>query len=215
MNTKKTYHHGDLRAALIEAARLELEASGLEKFSLRKVAARAGVSHAAPAHHFGDTNGLLTALAAEGFRRFVAAMRAQQLRAGPSAADQLDGAGLGYLDFAMKDKALFRLIFSSERPAHDTDELAQAGAEAYAYLVARVAAVNGLGPEDDQTHQEAAAVWAMAHGIADLVSNGRLKHVSDRPRAEAEVLVRQMLALVRPGAREGLQPGARAASAVS
>ncbi|NRB03591.1 MAG: TetR family transcriptional regulator, partial [Rhodobacteraceae bacterium] len=69
-----TYHHGDLRAALIEAGLQELEATGTEAFSLRKVARRAGVSHAAPAHHFGDVTGLLTALAAEGFRRFVVAM---------------------------------------------------------------------------------------------------------------------------------------------
>src|SRR5262252_290185 len=60
------YHHGNLRAALLEAAEAELEAQGIEAFSLRGVAKRAGVSHAAPAHHFGDANGLLTGLAAEG-----------------------------------------------------------------------------------------------------------------------------------------------------
>ena len=60
------YHHGDLRAALLRAAEAELNEAGIEAFSLRRVAKRAGVSHAAPAHHFRDVRGLLTALSAEG-----------------------------------------------------------------------------------------------------------------------------------------------------
>ena len=65
-SAERPYHHGNLRAALLEAAEAELEAMGIERFSLRAVAKRAGVSHAAPAHHFGDATGLLTALAAIG-----------------------------------------------------------------------------------------------------------------------------------------------------
>ena len=78
-----TYHHGDLRAALIEAALAELEETGPEGFSLRKVARRAGVSPAAPARHFKDVTGLLTALAAEGYRRFRATHCAKHPRALP------------------------------------------------------------------------------------------------------------------------------------
>src|SRR5262245_45102253 len=85
------YHHGNLRAALLEAAEAELEAEGIEGFSLRGVAKRAGVSHAAPAHHFGDASGLLTGLAAEGYRRFVAA----QKNASSDGMSQLVAAGLG------------------------------------------------------------------------------------------------------------------------
>ena len=76
------YHHGDLRAALLAAAETELDERGVESFSLRGVARRAGVSHAAPAHHFRDVRGLLTALAAEGFARFLAAQRAREAAAG-------------------------------------------------------------------------------------------------------------------------------------
>ena len=197
MEEKKSYHHGDLRSALLEAARVELEESGFEKFSLRKVAARAGVSHAAPAHHFGDTNGLLTALAAEGFRRFIAAMEAREATFGPSPEEQLDGAGLGYLDFALKDKALFRLIFSSDRPAHDSAELAEVGQAAYMHLVDRVRALSGRSCEDEQTYLDAAAVWAMAHGVADLMSNGRLFHVVDLPKDERDAALKDILALSR------------------
>jgi AcrR family transcriptional regulator len=77
------YHHGDLRAALLRAAEDELTERGAEGFSLRGVARRVGVSHAAPAHHFADTGALLAALAAEGFRRFLATQRAHQARAAP------------------------------------------------------------------------------------------------------------------------------------
>ena len=75
---RSTYHHGDLRAALLRAGEEQLARSGVAGFSLREVASRVGVSHAAPAHHFGDAQGLLAALAAEGFRRFLAAMRHRQ-----------------------------------------------------------------------------------------------------------------------------------------
>ena len=77
----RPYHHGALRAALLAAAEAELAETGIERFSLRSVAKRAGVSHAAPAHHFGDTGGLLTALAAEGFTRFLATQHAREAAA--------------------------------------------------------------------------------------------------------------------------------------
>ncbi|MEI5579289.1 helix-turn-helix domain-containing protein, partial [Streptomyces brasiliscabiei] len=70
--TRQPYHHGDLRRALLVAAEHELEEKGIEGFSLRGVAKRAGVSHAAPLHHFKDTRALLTALAGVGFERFLA-----------------------------------------------------------------------------------------------------------------------------------------------
>ncbi|MCU0912422.1 MAG: TetR/AcrR family transcriptional regulator, partial [Rhodobacteraceae bacterium] len=97
---QRPYHHGDLRAALLAAAEAELEARGIEAFSLRSVAKRAGVSHAAPAHHFGDAGGLLTALAAQGFRRFVANQAAHEDRAGADPAARLVESGLGYIAFA-------------------------------------------------------------------------------------------------------------------
>ena len=110
---KPPYHHGDLRAALLAAAEVELAEAGIEAFSLRQVARRAGVSHAAPTHHFGDGQGLLTALAAEGYRRLLATQAAHEARAAPDARAQLVAAGVGYVDFAMTSPALFRLLFGS------------------------------------------------------------------------------------------------------
>ena len=187
-----TYHHGDLRAALIEAGLQELEATGTEAFSLRKVARRAGVSHAAPAHHFGDVTGLLTALAAEGFRRFVVAMETRQATA-ESKREKLLASGLGYLDFAIDSPALFRLIHSSTRPDDGDPDLAGAAGNALQHLFDAVTAVTGNSLDDPETWEDTAAVWAMVHGISDLVLSGRLKHIVAMRGDERDAAVKRLL----------------------
>ena len=184
--SKRSYHHGDLRAALLRAAEEELAASGVESFSLRQVAKRAGVSHAAPAHHFGDAGGLLTALAAEGFQRFLAAQAARETRAAPDPGAQLVAAGLGYIDFAMQRPALFRLMFGSDRPDFTDADLDTASTAAYFHLREQVAATGGA-------EEETAAVWAMAHGLADLLANGRLKPLLALPEGPREAVLISLL----------------------
>lgn len=142
----RPYHHGDLRHALLVAAEAELAERGMEAFSLRSVAKRAGVSHAAPAHHFGDAQGLLTALAAEGFRQFLAAQAAREAVAAPDPASQLVAAGLGYIDFARTRPTLFRLLWQSERPDFDSADLGQAAKAAYQHLVDQVSQAGGGEP---------------------------------------------------------------------
>jgi AcrR family transcriptional regulator len=123
MDQTRPYHHGDLRAALLRAAEEELTANGVEGFSLRAVAKRAGVSHAAPAHHFGDVRGLLTALCVEGFNRFLATQHAREAAAALDPRSQLVASGLGYVDFALANPALFRLMFSSNLPDHQRPDM--------------------------------------------------------------------------------------------
>jgi len=189
---KPRYHHGALQGALLAAAEAELAETGLEAFSLRQVARRAGVSHAAPAHHFGDAGGLLTALAAEGFRQFIAAMEGQQAAAPPDPRAQIVAAGQGYIAFATERPALFRLIFSSGRPDFAAPELAAASSQAFQHLSRLVGAATGGGDPVD-----IAAVWAMAHGLADLMAAGRLRLIqqlapADRDRAFAAILARSI-----------------------
>jgi AcrR family transcriptional regulator len=184
---RQAYHHGDLRAALLVAAEAELSEKGVEGFTLRGCAKRAGVSHAAPAHHFNDANGLLTALAAEGFERFVSAMRERQAEA-TDPRGKLVAAGLGYVDFAAANPALFRLMFSSFRPDCDHAPLKQAGSTAFGTLVEAVHAIRGVDPrEDDAAMLDVAAAWATAHGLADLLLSGRMPFLaaiaSDDPDA--------------------------------
>lgn len=188
----RAYHHGDLRAALLAAAEAELAAQGVEGFSLRQVAKRAGVSHAAPAHHFGDAQGLLTALAAEGFRQFLAAQAAREALAAPDPASQLVAAGLGYVDFAIGRPALFRLLWQSERPDFAVAELQQAARAAFQHLVDQVMAAGGRSVADE------AAAWAMAHGLADLLASGRLASVGSLPVEARDAMVAGLIRRVLP-----------------
>jgi AcrR family transcriptional regulator len=188
------YHHGNLRAALLEAAEAELEAQGIEAFSLRGVAKRAGVSHAAPAHHFRDANGLLTGLAAEGYRRFVAAQEARQKIARSDGLSQLVAAGMGYIDFAMAHPALFRLMFSSDRPDHDAPDLSTAGSAAFQRLLDAVEGLRGIDPSRDKKSMLGVmAAWAIAHGLADLLVAGRMKFLLNLRKTDREAALAQLL----------------------
>ena len=182
---EKPYHHGDLRAALLAAGEAELTEKGVEGFSLRSVAKRAGVSHAAPSHHFGDTNGLLTALAAEGFTRFQDTLDAREVGA-TDARDKAVRAGVGYLEFAMRGPPLFRLIFSSVRPDFASTELTAAARRAYDHLVHPVTALGG-GDTD------VVALWVTSHGLADLAAGQRLRTLQGRPPEEREAMIRAVL----------------------
>lgn len=176
------------------AAESELAARGMEGFSLRGVAKRAGVSHAAPAHHFRDVNGLLTALAAEGFRRFLETQRSRQRKAAAGPLSQLVASGLGYIDFAMAHPALFRLMFSSDRPDHEASELRTASSAAYRQLVDDVRGLRGAAPgQPDPAPIEVMRTWAIAHGIADLMNSKRLKHLLGIRKAEREAMLTEML----------------------
>lgn len=188
------YHHGDLRAALLAAAEDELAEAGIEGFSLRRVAKRAGVSHAAPAHHFGDADGLLTAMAAEGFRLFLETQARCEARATPDPRAQLRAAGLGYVTFARAHPALFRLMFSSQRPDFADPDLDRWAGRGFDHLVDQVSAVVGrpalASPAD---HPHIVAVWALAHGIADLLVSGRLHMFAGLPETELETTILAMI----------------------
>ena len=192
---EKPYHHGDLRTALLAAAEAELAEKGVEGFSLRSVAKRAGVSHAAPAHHFGDTGGLLTALAAEGFTRFQDTLDAREVGA-VDARDRAVRAGLGYLEFALARPALFRLIFSSARPDFASADLIAASDRAYKHLVGLVAELGG-------GEADVVALWATSHGIADLSAGLKLRTLQGKSPEAREAMIRAVLLRSLPGAGAG------------
>ena len=144
MDTKQPYHHGNLREALLAAALNALEEDGLHKLSLRGVAQRAGVSHAAPAHHFGGLKGMLTALVTLAYTRFAAAMARERLTASPNPAAQLRAAGEGYLAFARQSPALFRLMFSPVDIDWSAPALQQAAAAARRHLTEIAAPAAGV-----------------------------------------------------------------------
>lgn len=175
---KVAYHHGDLRAALLVAAEEELAEKGIEGFTLRGCAKRAGVSHAAPAHHFRDSNALLTELAAVGFRKFLETQCRRQSQSPGDPRAQLVAAGLGYIEFALANPELFKLLFSSKRADFEDPILAEAAHAAFEHLVASVDAVSGRARREDiAATVDVMAVWSTAHGLADLLMNGRMKSI--------------------------------------
>lgn len=181
----RAYHHGDLRKALLVAAEAELTEKGVEGFTLRGCAKRAGVSHAAPAHHFRDAGALLTALAAEGFARFIAAMRKRQASE-TDARGRLIAAGLGYVDFALANPALFRLMFSSARPDFSDPALSEVGFSSFTVLTDAVRELHGADPFADKAAMlDVAASWSIVHGLAELLLSGQLSMAADGDNPDA------------------------------
>ncbi len=191
---RPSYHHGDLRKALLDAAEAELADKGIEGFTLRGCAKRAGVSHAAPAHHFRDADALLTALAAEGFERFLATIEAHRPR-DASPREQLGGAGLGYVTFALAHPALFRLMFSSSRPDFSDAHLQQRSKAAFDDLVDNVARIRGDDPRQSEAGMaDVAAAWAIVHGLADLLLTERMAFLKSLAPERREPILAAIIA---------------------
>ncbi len=193
MAGSRRYHHGSLRDALLAAGEAELAGNGVERFSLRAVARRAGVSHAAPAHHFRDAGELLTALAALSYGRFLEEMRRHADAAGTDAVDRLVASGLGYIAYARAHPALFDLQFFSDRPDYADPALAAAARAAYAHLAHHVAAVLAARGRTLADEPDAVAhAWATAHGLAALAARPR-PGLPDGPAEERRAAFERIL----------------------
>ena len=170
----KPYHHGNLRAALVAAGLEILEEDGLAGLSLRAIAARAGVSHAAPRNHFRNLGELHTAIAAEGFRRHAAAMRAG-IDAIADRPARMRAAMEGYVRFAAENPELFALMFSVLHIDHTDPELGLAASESYAVLSDIATGLNWDKAEapDAQLRAET-MLWSLVHGYAHLRASGLL-----------------------------------------
>jgi len=187
---------GDLRQALLDAAVATLDEVGASGLSLREVARRAGVSHAAPAHHFTDKAGLLTAIATEGFGVLVRYLADAQPGGAKQPLDQLAALGRAYAQFAEENPGRFEVMF---RPGllHAGDQAFQrAGDAAFQALRYHIATCQSLGwREREPTDALAAAAWALAHGIAVLRMQGSLaRHYPDPSLSGVGPLVTAMTA---------------------
>ena len=158
----RPYHHGDLRPALLRAAVEAIGEAGPAAMSLREVARRAGVSHAAAAYHFGDKAGLLTAVAAQGYR-----MLAEELRSARDARRGFLEVGVTYVRFAVSHRAHFEVMYRPELYHPDDAEVREARAAAAVLLY-------GTASPDAGQLAAGAAAWSLVHGLATLWLNGNL-----------------------------------------
>ncbi len=194
MAKKAEYHHGDLRNALLVASEEELIEKGPEKFSLRGCAKRAGVSHAAPSHHFKDTEALLQALAARGFARLTDELRAEQEKALNDPKAQLVAVGIGYVNFGICNPQLFSLMFGGHAHEMKDEALQKNGESAFSVLVNSVAKVRGQAAfQTEDGWRDVTAMWSMAHGYAQLAIGNKMNYVTDRPFKEQRPYIEAML----------------------
>ena len=158
----RPYHHGDLRPALLRAAVETITEAGAAAMSLREVARRAGVTHAAAAYHFGDKAGLFTAIAAEGYRELGEALQ-ETVEAGRGFLEM----GVAYVRFAVTHRAHFEVMYRPELHHPDDPEISRARAAAAALLY-------GTPSPDTGQLAAGAAAWSLVHGLATLWLNGNL-----------------------------------------
>lgn len=184
----RSYHHGALREALLAAALDILEEEGLEGLTLRGVAARANVSHAAPAHHFPSIKALRTALGEIAFFKFGDAMTAARTAAEKTPEAQLRAAGVGYLTFARAHPGLFKLMFSDSLIDCDDPAYVESAGAAFAQLVEiSMPAAEALGYTSESERVEIIKlVWSVAHGYAHLVLEQQMRKLEPLADASGE-----------------------------
>jgi AcrR family transcriptional regulator len=192
------YHHGALRDALLKAAERVLERDGLAGLTLRAVAREAGVSHAAPAHHFGDLTGLVSELAAIGFRQFNATMASA---GAPEMPFPAMARAKAYVAYAKAHPGMYGLMFRTERLDYSRPSLHEAAEASFAGLAGAVAASRHEHIEQEAlTLEQAAAIvraWSTVHGFTTLLLDGRLADILKRlpEGTNVEMLLEAMLKL--------------------
>lgn len=171
----RPYHHGNLRVAAIDAAAAEVERVGAAGVSMREIARRAGVTHAALAYQFGDKSGLFTAVATEGFRLAAAAI-------GPAATGPegfLNG-GMAYVMFALTHPGHYEVMFRPDLYGDDDSDLVEARDAAFDILYGSARA--SVAPSADDVTGVVIAGWSMSHGLATLWRTGNLRgRIGDDP----------------------------------
>ncbi len=196
--TETPYHHGALREALLQAAERVLEREGLAGLTLRAVAREAGVSHAAPTHHFGDLTGLVSELAAIGFRQFNAAM-VSACDAAATPLERLLARPKAYVAYAQAHPGMYGLMFRTERLDYSRPSLHEAAEASFAGLANAIGAMRQEQFSGDAlTLNQGAAIaraWSMVHGFTMLLLDGRLEDILQRlpEGTTAEQLLQAML----------------------
>jgi AcrR family transcriptional regulator len=191
----RPYHHGDLRRALLDVALAAVAEQGPAALSLRDIARRAGVSHAAPAHHFANKAGLLTAIAAEGWNLLADTLAEAQRDAG------FAGQGVAYVLFATTHPAYFAVMRAPDLLHSDDAALVAARERAGVHL--RHGA--GQGSDSDNPSRRLAA-WALVHGLASLLLEGNIRL---EPGDSVEGLAQAVTSHLRPPAGHGIAPAPR------
>ncbi|MDJ0879185.1 MAG: TetR/AcrR family transcriptional regulator [Halieaceae bacterium] len=186
---KAAYHHGDLRTALIEAALAIIDELGPQGLTIRKVAHRAGVSHAAPYRHFPDKDDLILAVVERGFELLDEEMERARSEAGSDPLAQFASSGEAYLNFAMGYPAYYRVMFSGDLLARKGNEaLRHTSASSFVRMIddLRIAQDMGIVRPGDPTLQ-AISIVSTVHGFVSLANDNRLHHLYGEKYTDQQV----------------------------
>jgi AcrR family transcriptional regulator len=184
----RSYHHGNLRSVMMEAAAEAIRESGCASLSLRELARRAGVSHAAPAHHFGDKAGLLTAIAAEGFN-----LLADTLTNALEQTGSLLEMGVAYVHFATTHPAHFEVMFRTDVYHPDDGDVIVARERATRALSVGVATRLSDGSTGREARLAGLAAWSIVHGFATLWLGQALPaDIGSEPEDAARAVIRRL-----------------------
>ncbi|CAM3514746.1 TetR/AcrR family transcriptional regulator [Paracoccus nototheniae] len=172
---RKTYHHGNLRQALVEASAALIEEQGPQSFTLSEAARRAGVSAAAPYRHFKGRDDLLEEIAAQGFVEFAARLQAAFDGGHPRPLTAFLRMGQAYLDFAADRPGYYMAMFESGISIAGNAGLAAASERAQGVLVSAAEALAARLPEGSRPPSRMVAnhIWALSHGVVELFGRGR------------------------------------------
>jgi len=178
---KEKYHHGDLRAALLDAAVEVIDEIGPQGLTIREVARRVGVSHAAPYRHFADRDELILTAVEHGFELLHKTMEQGKAAAPQDAISQLAASGYAYLDFAAKNPAYYRVMFSGDLLSRTGNvSLQHTSREALEELVANITECQRLGVvRQGNPTTQALTILSTIHGFVTLVNDNRLEHLLD------------------------------------
>jgi AcrR family transcriptional regulator len=193
---RAAYHHGDLRQQLLIAAEEIILERGVDGFTLREAARRAGVSPAAPAHHFKDARGLLTEVALLGFRDFGKALETADEAGGTDPTRRLQELARAYVRFALENPARFQLMFRHDKHDHSNEEFVSVAGHSYNVLERVIRAATNTLPDQElapDSYGLLLAMWSLVHGFSHLALGGELNlrdvKTSEKSASEAKARI--------------------------
>jgi AcrR family transcriptional regulator len=197
-NQARAYHHGDLRAALLDEAAAMIAEEGVAGVTMRALGQRLGVSRAAPYRHFTDKTDLLVAVAAAGFRRLGERVESTAASSRTSGLERFRRMGEEYIRFALENPAHYRMMYGTEALSRrDLPELREAGNALYERLVAEIETYQRSGDiKRTDSRAQAYVAWSAVHGLASLLIDGQI--MAD---VDVDALIRQTTHTVLDGMR--------------
>jgi AcrR family transcriptional regulator len=184
---KKPYHHGELRQALVDAARALVNEQGESGFSLSDACRKAGVSTAAPYRHFADKHEILEEVAAQGFLDMTNRSRAATEPHPAGSEQRIVALGRVYFSFATAEPALFRMMFGQKPRPAEHDRLAETGRDCFGYVVQEVVSYCAINRIEGDAQLIALQLWTLVHGAASLTIDGGYAKVA--PDLDVEALI--------------------------